>query len=152
MHNYVKQSISSLAGKFLSFLSLYTFWEKCVYFSIFNDELCFVWHNCAFLSFKNWKINTLSSKNVQTEKAEESLIWTEREERKTKYFPPDASSVIKSNPKKQRFSLCLGINLFINKSVSSTSNFHNWWPMGIWKLWYQEHTTLSWILLTHPLT
>ena len=88
MHNYVKQSISSLAGKFLSFLSLYTFWEKCVYFSIFNDELCFVWHNCAFLSFKNWKRNTLSSKNVQTEKAVESLILTEREETKTRYSAP----------------------------------------------------------------
>ena len=33
-------------------------------------------------------MNTLSSKSIQTEKAEESLILTEREERKTRYFPP----------------------------------------------------------------
>ena len=42
----------------------------------------------CILSLKNWKINTLSSKNIQTEKAENPLILTEREERKTRYFPP----------------------------------------------------------------
>jgi hypothetical protein len=33
-------------------------------------------------------MNTLSSKSIQTEKAEESLILTEQEERKTRYFAP----------------------------------------------------------------
>ena len=66
----------------LQLSQLYTFWGKSVYFSIFewwNSQLCFVWHNGAF---KNWKINTLSSKSIQTEKAEESLIWqNERREK-----------------------------------------------------------------------
>ena len=53
----------------------------------FTVMFCFL----CILSFKNWKINTLSSKNIQTEKAEESLILTEQEEAKTRYFPPQCT-------------------------------------------------------------
>ena len=42
----------------------------------------------CILSFRNWKINTLSSKSIQTERAEEAVILTEQEETKTKYFAP----------------------------------------------------------------
>ena len=39
----------------LGLLSLYIFWGKCVYFSIFeweNLQLCFVWHNSEFYHSK----------------------------------------------------------------------------------------------------
>ena len=39
--------------KYISFAQFVYFWGKCVYFSI--------------LSFKNWKVNTFPSKNIQTE-------------------------------------------------------------------------------------
>ena len=43
-----------------------------------NSQLCCVWHNCAFHHSKIENKHT-SLKNIQTEKAEEPLILTERD-------------------------------------------------------------------------
>ena len=91
----------------LSFLSLYTFWGKCVYFSIFewyNSQLCQTKHNCEFYYSKIYncvKQNIIvyfifqKLKNKHTFPKEytnwaklSSLNLTEREETKTKYFAP----------------------------------------------------------------
>ena len=48
-------SSRSVKLKEFSFLSLYTFWGKCVYFSIFewyNGQLCQTKHNCDFWMIK----------------------------------------------------------------------------------------------------
>ena len=39
-------------------------------------------------------MNTLSSKSIQTEKVEESLILTEREERKNQIFPTKVTNLV----------------------------------------------------------
>ena len=51
-------SIPKTREKYLVLLSLYIFWGKCVYFLILNDKIYII---------KNWKENTLSSKDIQTE-------------------------------------------------------------------------------------
>jgi hypothetical protein len=52
-----------------------------------NAQLCLTKHNCAFIIQKLKNKHTFL-KNIQTEKAEEPLILTEREETKTRYFAP----------------------------------------------------------------
>ena len=42
-------------------------------------------------------------KNIQTEKAEEPLILTEREETKIRYFPPQLYVVMSKNMKKRMY-------------------------------------------------
>ena len=94
----------------LALLSLYIFGWKCVYFSIFgwwNSLLCQTKHNYEFLNDKNncvkqniivhfisqkWKDkHTFLKKSTNWGKLS-SLILTEREETKTRYFEPKITS------------------------------------------------------------
>ena len=77
----------------LALLSLYTFWGKCVYFSILNDKI----HNYVkqniivdFIIQKLKNIHTFLKKYSNWAKLS-SLILTEREETKNKYFAPMVS-------------------------------------------------------------
>ena len=81
--------------------------ENCSAFDSSNSQLCQTKHNCEFLNDKknhvkqNIIVHFISQKlkdkhtflkNTQTEKAEEPLILTEREETKTKYLSPKITS------------------------------------------------------------
>ena len=75
--------------RFLSFLSLYVFEESVFIFQFLNDKM----HNYVLFDMIVHIIQKLKNKRtflkiIQTEKAEEPLILTEREETKTRYFPP----------------------------------------------------------------
>ena len=71
-------------GEF-SFLSLYTFWGKCVFFQFLKDKMHnYVKHNITvYFIIQKFIDKHTFLKNIQTEKAEEPLILTEREETKT---------------------------------------------------------------------
>ena len=62
-------------------------------FQFLNDEIhsYVVFDIIVHFVIQKFKNKHTFLKNIQTEKAEESLILTEREERKTKYFPPRMS-------------------------------------------------------------
>ena len=64
---------------------IFGFWPRELSFLIFLFLLCFVWHNCAFYYSKIENKHTCLKKYIQTEKAEEPLILTEREDTKTPY-------------------------------------------------------------------
>ena len=91
----------------LVLLSLYTFWWKRAYFSIFeskNSKLCQTKRNCEFLNDKIYnyiKQNIIVSFIIQKLKNKRTflkkytnwaklnpLILTEQEETKSRYFPP----------------------------------------------------------------
>ena len=74
----------------LSLLSLYNFLRMCVYFSIFDDKMHNYVKQNIIVHFIIQKLKNKHTfhKNIQTEKAGEPLILTEREETKTRYFPP----------------------------------------------------------------
>ena len=76
--------------RFLSFLSLYIFEESVFIFQFLNDKM----HNyvkqniIVYFIIQKLKNKRTFLKNIQTEKAEEPLILTGREETKTIYFVP----------------------------------------------------------------
>ena len=67
---FLSSRFVKMREKYISLLSLYIFEESVFTFQFLNDKIHnYVKknHNCEFLSFKNWKVNTLPSKNIQTE-------------------------------------------------------------------------------------
>ena len=74
--------------RFLSFLSLYTFWGKCDPFFNFWTHNYVKQNITVNFIIQKLKNKHIFLKNIQTEKAEEPFILTEREETKTRYFPP----------------------------------------------------------------
>jgi hypothetical protein len=76
--------------RFLSFLSLYIFEENVFIFQFLNDKIhsYVVFDIIVHFIIQKLKNKHTFLKTIQTEKAEEPLILTEREETKTRYFAP----------------------------------------------------------------
>ena len=76
--------------RFLSFLSLYIFEESVFIFQFLNDKIhsYVVFDIIVHFVIQKLKDKHTFLKNIQTEKAEEPLLLTEREETKTRYFAP----------------------------------------------------------------
>ena len=82
--------------KHIKFFSVFIFFEGIVFtFQFLNDKI----HNLFFfdkivnLSFKNWKVDTLPSKNIQTEQNWHIFLsfWENERRKKPKYFAPLSS-------------------------------------------------------------
>ena len=77
--------------RFLSFLSLYPFWGKCVYFSIFewwNSQLCCVWHNCAFYHSKLKNKHTFLKNIYKLRKLRNLWFWQNESRQKPDILHP----------------------------------------------------------------
>ena len=86
----------------LALLSLFTFWGKCVYFSIFewqNPQLCQTKHNCKFYHSKLKNKHTFLKKYTNWAKLS-SLVLREWEETKTRYFAPKVIKDMQMNRQK----------------------------------------------------
>ena len=72
---------------------VYSLRKVCLFFNFWKIK-CKIMSNktqLCILLFKNWKINTPSSKSIQTEKAEEALFWQNKRRQK-----PDISHLDQS--------------------------------------------------------
>ena len=151
------EKFSSLAKGFLSFLSLYIFEEKVFIFQFLNDEINSYGHNCAFYHSKLKNKHTFLKKSTNWESWESSHL-TEREERKTRYFPPYTVFTLLSHKKlilqsqilfssQSCFALHNKSFLFLHKSTTCCTTFLSWHflthssfvKMNFWKENYTNH-------------
>ena len=93
---YKLRKLRNLLARKLSFLSLYTFLECVFIFQFLNDKMHnYVKQNIIVYFIIQKLINKhIFLKNIETEKAKEPLILTEREERRTRYFPPSCQDML----------------------------------------------------------